>query len=217
MKALTLSAAALLWLLARPVLAQDAPAAPQRGDVAVTAGWLTVDGHDVTSYNRWHGQGLFGAGFGWYWTAHQKSELTASASTETTTYDSVPVDVNGQRLFAPFRYTFSTRRFTLMHQYQFGDNAWFHPFVGAGVEVLREHAARRDEPLYFYDQITRQSRLVRDATPERRAVETDARAIVAAGIKSYVSRRAFISTDFRLGFNRGVEDVLLRFGVGADF
>jgi opacity protein-like surface antigen len=218
MKALIVGTAALLVVSVTPTAAQQAPAPRlMRGDVAVSAAWLMVETRELQLRDHWHSEGLFGGGFGWYWTNHHKTEITAGASTETSTYGTVPLQIDNQQVFATSRYRFSSRRWAIAHHYQFGDNAWFHPFLGAGIEVRRDREIQREESVYVYDPVTRQSRLVRGISPERRSVESHARALIAGGAKSYVSSRFFVSTDLRLAVNRGVEDVVVRFGVGRDF
>ena len=102
--------------------------------------------------------------------------------------------------------------------YQFRRNEWVHPFVGVGVDFVRERVTRRDEAVFGYDPVTRQSRLIRDAVQHGTHDDNTARAVLTAGVKAYVSRKVFALTDLRVSIgSRRTEDVQWRFGLGADF
>ena len=100
---------------------------------------------------------------------------------------------------------------------QFFENAWFHPFVGAGIELVheREHvetvlpiAAPRDP---------RAPPIVPAPQTETR-VRDHARPYLATGFKAYVSERAFIRTDLRSSWSSdGLAALAWRSGVGVDF
>jgi opacity protein-like surface antigen len=219
MKGMTVAIAALLLIAGHhPVWAQQ-PASPRlmHGDVSGTVGWVDVNRAEFETYNNWRSQGAFGLGLGWYWTNHVKTEIDVAATTDTTVYSSVPVNVAGQPLFTSSRTTFSTRRLGITHRYQAGDNDWVHPFVGAGLELVREEISRRDDRLFAFDPVTRQSRLVRDEIRHADRAELTARAVLSAGLKAYASRRAFFLTDVRVGIRRRAEDVQWRVGAGVDF
>ena len=211
-----IAAAVLLLWTANPAPAQDrTPLA--RGDVAGTAGWLAVNKSEFDSYNDWHGEGLFTVGSGWYWTDNLKTDVEIGASTETRTYGAAEVEIGGQRHIAPSTIRFRSTRLALIQRYQFGRNEWFHPSLGAGVDVVRERYSRREEPIFFYDQVTRQSRLLRDALEHGDESETEARALVVGGFKAYLTQRTFFLGDLRVTFASRAEDTLLRFGFGVDF
>jgi hypothetical protein len=217
MKALIPSAAAVLFLwTASPGAAQDrSPLA--RGDVSGTAGWIAVNTTEFESYNDWHGQGLFTFGAGWYWTDHLKTDVEIGTSTETQTYGAFPVDIGGQRHFVTSAIRFSSTRVALLQRYQFGRNQWFHPSVGAGVDIVRESYSRREEPIYVYDQVARQNRLLREPIPYGDEHETALRALIVGGFKGYVTPRTFFLGDMRVTFAARAEDILFRVGFGVDF
>jgi opacity protein-like surface antigen len=221
MKALTVGIAATL-LIAAPdaALAQDSDSPRlMRGDVSGTVGWVNVNRAAAETYNNWRGQGAFGVALGWYWNNHVKTEVDGGTTTETSVYSSGPVYIpgGGQPLFASSTSTFSTARLGITHRYQFGDNEWVHPFVGAGIDLVREEISKRDEPLFGFDPITRQSRLVRDALRHPERSQVTARAVLTAGLKAYASRRAFFLADVRVGIRQRAEDVQWRIGAGVDF
>ena len=209
------TAALLLWT-ATPAPAQDRKPLV-RGDAAATAGWLAVNKTEFDSYNDWHGQGLFTIGAGWYWTDHLKTEVEFGATTETRTYGSADVFIGGQRYIAPAIIEFSSNRVALIQRYQFFRNEWFHPSIGAGVDIVSEKYSSREESVYFYDQVTKQSRVLRDAVERDDENETEVRAVVAGGFKAYLTQRTFFLGDMRVTFASRAEDTLLRFGFGVDF
>ena len=189
-----------------------------RGDVSATIGWLHVNRGELDAYDEWDNRGLSGdLGFGWYWTDHIKSEIQAEVAHEMTAYVSTRVDTGGPPLFTSSQYAFATRRFSLIQQYQFGRNQWFHPFIGGGLQVVRERTSREDMPLYSFDQVTRQTRIVREALVHPVRTQVTTHALISGGFKAYVARRAFFLTDVRLAFTGRPEEVLVRIGMGIDF
>ena len=209
--------AALVLILAavKPALAQGPLV---RGDVSGSLGWFNASTEGFDPYNDWYSSSLIGeAGIGWYWTDHAKLEVSGGASTEAEIYGSVMLDLDGQRHFGASRQRFSTRRLSVLQQYQMGDNQWFHPYVGAGVDVVWERTARRDEAIFAYDIAARQSRIVRnpvDFSPETEATVVPA---VSTGFKAYLTPRGFFRSDVRVTFSGGPNEVILRFGFGVDF
>ncbi len=103
---------------------------------------------------------------------------------------------------------FSTRRLAIGQQYQFYRNVWVHPFVAAGLDLTWERQDRTDE-IYW----SLPSRV--ETHPTRTTLL--ARPFATAGLKAYFNSQAFFRTDMKLTFDRGVDEVLLRIGVGVDF
>jgi hypothetical protein len=217
MKPLIVTVASVLLLYgASPSAAQNrTPLA--RGDISGTAGWLAVSTPELDTYNDWHGQGLFTAGAGWYWTDHLKTDVEIGATTTTRTYVTVPIEIAGQRQFVSSNVDFNSTRLALIQRYQFGRNQWFHPSLGAGIDIVHERYSQRDEPIFVYDQFGRQSVVVRNAIDHAATDETGARALVVGGFKGYLTRRAFFLSDMRVAFTSRPEDILLRVGFGVDF
>ena len=210
-------------LVASPALAQGqtAPPAPvSRGDVAGIVGWQNVNKSDLDGQysNDWYNRSLYGAGIaGWYWNDHHKSEVEAGGSTEARfeIYRPYPVDAN------PFTssnsvFTFSTRRLAVSQQYQFFRNAWFHPHVGAGLDVNWETTTETVGPIISYGPTgpPRQIAPPRVIGPDTRV---RVRPFGEVGIKAYVAPRAFLRTDLRVLARRGIDEVQVRFGAGIDF
>jgi hypothetical protein len=204
-----------------PLFAQ-ATAAPRlmRGDVSGTVGWASTNKSEFESYNNWHSQGEASHALGWYWTDHHKTEVEVGATTERSTYAATPfVATSGlPATYIPSHRTFSSRRFAVIQHYQFRRNEWVHPFLGAGLDIVRERESRRDEPVFSYDPVTRQSRVARDAVQYGETTDVDVRTVLTGGVKAYFTRKVFGLTDVRVSVGRRrAEDVHWRFGLGVDF
>src|SRR5262249_12256340 len=106
---------------------------------------------------------------------------------------------------------------TLGQQYQFFRNQWFHPHVGAGVELARETSTETYQPLFVFDNVTRTSRQILPARIEGPEHDFIARGFGEAGFKAYMTRRSFFTSDMRLMVRHGIDQVLFRFGFGVDF
>lgn len=203
------------------VLAGVTPAFAQgplmRGDVSASLGWLTADTEDYDYYDDWYSSLLGELGVGWYWSNHAKLEISGGATKERSVYGSVAVEQNGQRHYGPSRQQFSTRRMSIAQLYQMGDNQWFHPYVGAGIDVVWERTSRRDEAIFTYDINARQNRLLRG--PVDFPPDTDVTVVptASAGFKAYLTPRGFFRSDLRVSFSGGPNEVALRFGFGVDF
>jgi opacity protein-like surface antigen len=209
-----LAAVVLILAAVKPALAQGPL---MRGDVSGTLGWLAAATGDYDYYDDWHSSLLGELGAGWYWSNHAKLEISGGATKERTVYGSVTFEQNGQRHYGPSRQRFSTRRLSIAQLYQMGDNQWFHPYVGAGIDVVWERTSRRDEAIFTYDINARQNRLLRN--PVEFPPTTDVAVVPAAsaGFKAYLTQRSFFRSDLRVGFSHGPNDVALRFGFGIDF
>jgi hypothetical protein len=210
--------AAVSVFSASAAMAQTQPPAVVRPDIAASVGWLHANKNSIDSYNDWYNRGVQGAvTLGWYWSSHLKTELEASASTRGDFYASRTISINGFPAHVFSEYSFLTRRITLGQQYQFGENAWFHPHLGAGLDLNWETESRRDREVVFYDPATRPRSGVVAPLEHPDRTDLHARPYVSAGFKAYVTPRAFVRGDARTVFGRQVEDVLVRFGVGVDF
>ena len=215
-------AACLVTLFVSPARAQTTvvfpPAPLPRPDIAGTIGWLNVNKSELTDSNDWYNRSAQGTLIiGWYWSMHIKTELEVSASSEADLYAAREEVINGIRVFAPSEYGFSTRRVSLAAQYQFGENAWFHPHIAAGIDVNREKIRRLDRDVYVYDPAARVPALVHRSARHPDATDTHVRPFVGAGFKGYFTRRGFVRSDIRVVFTERVEEAAVRLGVGFDF
>ncbi len=204
--------AAVVVLAVTPVARAQGVGGPvSRGDASVTLGWLNVDKAGVDGsrgYNDWYRSLYGGAGLGWYWTDHWKTEIDGgvSSSAELNVYSLAVID--GRNTPLTSTYSFVTRRVAIGQQYQFQRNVWVHPFAGVGIDLTWEQTDRSDE---IYS-----SQPVRTTTPPRRT-EWITRPFVMFGLKAYVAPQAFFRTDLRLVFDKGIDEALFRFGLGVDF
>jgi hypothetical protein len=212
-------ASLVLWLGCAPASAQTGAGTPPNAvDVSGTLGWLNVNKSELTISDEWYNRSLHaGVSAGYYWTTHLKTELEASVSTGATLRGSQPLVVDGVRRFVFSTHRFTTRRLSVGQQYQFGRNAWFHPYLAAGLDLNWERGRREDEPLFEFDPVTRQPRPVTGAQPPVADTDLHTRPYAAAGFKGYMTPRAFFRSELRVVAARRVEEALLRFGFGVDF
>jgi hypothetical protein len=226
MNRLTLLAAASLLLAPAPRLLAQAPDNDQpppqrlmRGDVSGTVNWVSINKSDARSYNDWHSQFGVSGGMGWYWTDHHKTQVDFAATTAASVYSSQPYVVGPQQqTFVTTVRSYESQRVSLIQLYQFRRNEWVHPFLGAGIDIVREQSSGRDDPIFWYDQVLRQSRLARDSVRYGEQSKIAARAVLTTGVKAYFSRKVFALTDLRVNVSsHRAEDMQWRFGLGADF
>src|SRR5215212_5575527 len=132
--------------------AQTPPSPLQRGDAAAFVGWLNAQKPGTLDLQSdWYHRAIYGGGAaGWYWTDHLRTEIEvgASKSSRLWTYRNVVID--NVPTFSGARLTVGTRRVAIAQQYQFFRNVWFHPHVGAGVEVSWETVRGQAEPILVY-------------------------------------------------------------------
>ena len=139
--------AAVALLIARPVVAQDRPVISlvpddlPRWDVAGHVGWLGVNkSNTAPGWNQWYDVASFGSSLGFSWTHNVKIELDVSTTTKGDLFVQEQFLVPGE---STPRFRFGEQRFRSTSiggglVYQFYENRWFHPFLGAGIEVTRE-------------------------------------------------------------------------------
>ena len=193
-----------------------------KGDVSGTVAWVLTDRGELTDYNDWRSQAGFGLGTGWYWTDHHVTRFEVSGTTRETLYSPVPFVVPGSpgtpAVYIPIHRELSTRRLGVVQLYQFRRNEWAHPFVGVGIDAVWDRIATDEDPVYVFDPITRQQRVIRDAVSRGERTTVTARGVLTGGVKAYVARKAFALTDLRVSLGRGgAEDVQWRVGLGFDF
>jgi hypothetical protein len=155
-----------------------------------------------------------------YLTPHLSLELDARRSATADTYAAETVfDSAGTAFFRTQRHQFTTTSVAGGASYQAFENRWFHPFVGGGLEVMRER--QRSDP-------SQQSPSFRNgilipppaglALPATESRSTTVRPYAGTGFKVYVSPHAFLKTDVRLSLSRrGAESAVWRAGVGLEF
>jgi hypothetical protein len=200
---------------------QTADVAPalNRADVHFTIGWQNIRAEQPqTSYNDDWINDIFhgGAGAGWYWNDHLKTQVDIGAGTRGRQYGHRQIVVGSVTLGESFETRLQKTGVAIGQQYQFFRNEWFHPHLGVGVDVARESRTINFLPVYAFDNAGRTTRLVSAAR-----VEKDNRVIARPfgeiGFKAYMTRRAFFTSDMRLMVRGGIDEVLFRAGFGIDF
>jgi hypothetical protein len=218
MRAHAIVLTAMLAFAAGPGAGQADAQPIARADATAVLGWFNANQSELTDYDNWYNRSTYGGAIlGWYWTDHLKTEVEFGATSPGELYAVQAVAVDGQTAYASSRHRFTTRRVTAGQQYQFFRNAWVHPHVMAGADLTWHTHQQDDDPVLLYDQVSRTSRLLRPARTIGPSISLQVRPFAEVGTKLYLSRRAFVRTDFRLTFDRGVDEVLLRVGLGVDF
>jgi hypothetical protein len=178
--------------------------------------WLGQRINESQDWDRWYGVASGGADIGYYWTPHLKVEFDVATSTKAETYSfeqiALPAAPFPSYIERDHEFRLSTAALGL--NVQFFENAWFHPFIGAGVELQREREhVQTIAPLV----ITRDGRPV-NASAEETRVHYSGRPFIATGFKGYVSERVFIRTDLRTAWSHeGLAAMAWRTGIGVDF
>ena len=211
----------------RPVLAQAVAGQPvARVDVAVFTGSFGADTEDVVLlqpepfYDRWVHMAVFEASAGYYWTDHLKTEVEALWTSSGETYGSGVITLPGMASgWVHHTNRFAARQFGVGQLWQFGRNAMFHPWVGAGVDVVRiEHTLDRPAQfLYIAGPSGQPSQSIPIPAVATQSVTTRALPFASAGFKAYFNERGFVRTDLNLHVNGGVRQAVWKVGVGVDF
>jgi outer membrane protein W len=188
-----------------------------RVDATGTVAWLNVDKSGIDTYDDWYNRSVYGGGgFGWYWTDHLKTEVDGGISSrverETYHYE----NVGGVTTVSESTFHFATRRIAIGQHYQFGRNAWFHPFIGGGVDLTWEEIDQEDGPITVFNINSRQPQITPPITHPT-STDLHTRPFVTFGFKSYMTPHGFFRSDIKFVIRNGVDEVLLRFGLGIDF
>jgi hypothetical protein len=186
-----------------------------RGDVTVSIGAFSashVVSGEACCNTDWSSSLFKGVGAGYYWTDHLKTEIAVAWPGPTEAYGYFDTRLaDGTRAYGYEEHSYRTLDMSLGQSYQFGRNAVFHPFVGAGLDITRE----RDRN----DRTTETSRgLVQSDVTDTTVVH--ARAFVATGFKAYFSERAFFRGELKVDFGSrsgGIDQMAWKAGFGVDF
>jgi opacity protein-like surface antigen len=198
------------------------PEAHRRWDATGFVGWRGVDKSDLApGWNTWYDVAAFSASAGRYLTQHVKLDVDLSTTSVGRVYGQTFVSTPGVPFsvppsYAPPIYTlreYEFRRTTVAAAlaYQFLENRWVHPFLGAGVEGVRESEHLQTQ--FLPTGGPRGSGPIRETQ-----VRYSARPFVSGGVKFYVSERSFIRTDMLTTLSSGgAESAVWRVGAGVDF
>lgn len=186
-------------------------------DVAAQIGWAGNVFRRESDGDDWYHTASLDLSAGHYWTPHLKVEIEVATTTEGETYRYETISVPGDNFpyFRTRNHHFRSTRASGSLVYQFLENRWFHPFVAAGLDVVRvrEHVdtSQQGPP-------PRSAVATVPTLPAFTSVTYIGRPSVGGGFKAYMSERAFIRTDVRGSLSsNGIESLVWRAGVGVDF
>ena len=212
MKARNLLIVALLATCARGASAQPSPAL-QRADTWAAFGWHHTDvPDDAFTYGGRTNRVVGTVGGGWYWSPYLKTEVDTGTPVRTTFYRIEPVTIGNVTVSRYSRIAERSWTFAAVQIVEFLPNAWFTPYIGAGVAATRRTREEYVESVFPVDPVSR-----RPLETETEGRGTVVRPLAALGFKAYLSRRVFFRTETRLAFRSGVDHSLVRFGFGVDF
>lgn len=212
---------------AQPVHGQVVAGQPvARGDVTLFTGSFSIDTDEIRVrevepyHERWAHMALFEASAGYYWTDHLKTEIGALWTTDGETSGSEVITLPAVQVGWVYHTNrFSVRQFGIGQLWQFGRNAMFHPWIGAGVDVVHiEHEL--DRPAQFLYVSAPPGRPAQSLPVEAavlRSVTNRALPYAAAGFKAYFNERGFVRSDLKLQLRGGIEQVAWKIGIGVDF
>jgi hypothetical protein len=193
------------------------PAAPSRWDVGAHVTWLGErQANQPFQWDRWVNVAAGGGSVGYYWTTHLKTEIDLSASTTDQIYSIEPIALPGTNALIPLQRAHEFRVTTASAGLvgQFFENTWFHPFVSAGLEIVRE----REHVETTIPIVPPRTPAPPIATEAETIVRLVARPYVATGFKVYVSERTFIRSDVRTSWSTdGLAALAWHSGAGFDF
>jgi len=218
---LALSFSALLFTAAGAAAQDVMNVPPTRGDAHFAIGWQNLrekQADESTPYrNDWLNSIFFaGAGGGWYWTEHLKTQVEFGGGTSGRQYRFSQQIAGGATTYSQSELRLRETNVDVVQQYQFFHNQWFHPHVGLGVDVARRHSSEHYYPITVFDNVTRTTRSL---SPEHTEVENEwlVKPIADLGFKAYMTRRSFFTTDAKLRCKSGIDEFRLRLGFGIDF
>ena len=219
--------AVIVVLVPSAAIAQGTTGTPPKIEHFDAAGYFGRSSHLHNRYgyfSPWYGEWSGDISAGHYWTDHHKTEVAFRVTGANTyesgyTYVQLPgppvADVNTFSLT-----TVSTRRLSVLQEYQFFRNSMVHPFVGAGAAISWDRG-----------QTTTTETIVTRVPPGGSGVGTtvthttvgpfETRASVhvlgIAGVKAYYNERVFFRADISVGAARRFDTVAWRIGFGWDF
>jgi hypothetical protein len=173
------------------------PLGAPRWDAAAHVTWLGEQRRfESDPGDRWFGVAAGGGIVGYHWTPHLRTELDISTAAEGELYSYEAVFLPGATtpVFVQRDHEFRVTTASAGLAGQFFENAWFHPFVGTGIELVHEREGIETAFSPFSPRDPRAIGLPPQSETQRRY---RARPFVATGFKAYVSERAFILPTIR--------------------
>lgn len=196
-------------------------AAPKHWDVSATAALFEAKpGENDTLYqDNWYFQGRYAAAIGYYWTEHLKTEVEYATSGEGSIFFQdfrrLPAD--------PSVYPIAVESFHRLEQgsvrmvWQFGENAWVHPYVSGGFVGDRERERVHIPAQFQPNPRTNQPVLVVHEFNNGPTWEYRLGVTAGAGAKFYMSRNAFFNTGFIGTWSQPAATLSAFAGFGIDF
>ena len=184
-----------------------------RLDITAGVGWINGRAQSASRYDNWYNDAAwYGVEAGFYLTENVKLEVGAGAAGEGFAWSQeTRFDTLGRPIeWITSNHGHSSRTVSAGVTYQFGSNAWVHPYLGGGVDVDRvkirttSYRSGQNYPGTGED-------------PEVVTFETVGHAFAVAGAKVYFSQRVFLRADVKATGRTGLNKVIARFGLGVDF
>jgi opacity protein-like surface antigen len=196
--------------------AQTVAPALRDNDTIIAIGWAGSE-HQIHEQQQWHGSLLVAFSGGHYWTDHLKTDVEASWNSPRGRGVYETIERQGGYTYALADYRADDIRAGISQLYQFGRNAWVHPYLGAGVDVVRRQASLDRLPQSRTAYLQNRNVLVDFPALTERKTTVFAQAVLRAGLKMYVTEQAFFNTDLKFGVRRDVDHLVWKLGMGFDF
>jgi hypothetical protein len=197
------------------------PANSPRWEATGHVGWYGLHKPNIADWDQWLDAGAGGLSAAFYWTPHVKTEVDFSFAGRGEAYTQESLPFPGPPPATIFRLNKHQCRDAALAAaliYQPLENRWVHPFIGAGLGVVREHARIESTESRYFSGPGPIPPITLAAPPIVTDVSHRVEPQVVGGFKFYVAERAFLRTDLRIGFSQdGASSALWRFGVGVDF
>jgi opacity protein-like surface antigen len=191
-----------------------------RWDVAGSASlfWAKPGASDTLYQDDWYFNGRYAAAIGQYWTEHLKTEVEYAASGESSTFSQGFRNVAGVAgsFPVPIETLHRLEQGSVRMLWQFGSNAWVHPYVSGGLVVERERKRIHVPPQFQFTSGREPVLIVPESTSDP-AFEYRLGFTAGAGAKVYMTENAFFNTGIVGTFSNPVRTFSLHAGFGIDF
>lgn len=212
------SAIATLLCGVTPVLAYGQAVEPvlPKNEAIIAIGWAGSE-KKIHEFDRWHSSLFVGVTGGRYWTPHLKTEIEIGWQSPARGETYQDFQTPDGRIYTVWDYRTRERRVGAAQVYQFGRNAWVHPYLGVGADFVWTaiDVTRTAQTQFIYAN----GRATPVAIPAARERQTHSmvQPYLKTGVKMYLSDRAFVNTELKLGFSSDLEHTLWKLGLGFDF
>jgi hypothetical protein len=218
-----------LFCLVAPLIASNASAQQQthlalprvgRWDAAGELALLNRNRPELGRWDQWYSVAAIDGSVGRYWTPHFKTEFEVGIAgvgsidgEESTPVPELPFPYARYR---DHKLRETTAGATAM--YQFFENQWVHPFIGGGVELVRERHVADALPAETIRFSTVNPNVRFPPVAAINSVTYSIRPLVTGGFKFYVTPHAFVRTEVRTSLTTDRPAALeWRGGIGFDF